>query len=83
MNENVNGNRKLFMKGGKYCDKRKGGELKQNKGWIWEVGIVGARSEKDLYKGKGGINEYKNYRGINLLSVVGKIYAEILVEFIE
>ena len=29
------------------------------------------------YKGKG---ESKNYRGINLLSVVGKIYAGVLVD---
>ena len=30
-----------------------------------------------LYKGKGEKTECKNYRGISLLSVVGKIYAEI------
>ena len=33
-----------------------------------------------LYKGKGEMTESKNYRGISLLSVVGKIYAEILVD---
>ena len=33
-----------------------------------------------LYKGKGERTEYKNYRGINLLSVVRKIYAGILVD---
>ena len=33
-----------------------------------------------LYKGKGERNEYKNSRGISLLSVVGKIYAGILVD---
>ena len=33
-----------------------------------------------LYKGKGERTECKNYRDINLLSVVGKIYAGILVE---
>ena len=27
-----------------------------------------------LYKGKGEKNECENYRGISLLSVVGKIY---------
>ena len=32
------------------------------------------------YKGKGESSEYKNYRGISLLSVVGKIYAGILVD---
>ena len=31
-----------------------------------------------LYKGKGERNEYKNYRG--MLSLVGKIYAGILVD---
>ena len=33
-----------------------------------------------LYKGKGERTECNNYRGISLLSVVGKIYAGILVE---
>ena len=32
-----------------------------------------------LYKSKGERNEFKNYRGISLLSVVGKIYVGILV----
>ena len=32
-----------------------------------------------LYKGKGEGTECKNYRGISLLSVVGKIYAGVLV----
>ena len=32
-----------------------------------------------LYKGKGERSECKNYRGISLLRVVGKIYAGILV----
>ena len=32
-----------------------------------------------LYKGKGERTEYKNYRGVSLLSLVGKIYAGILV----
>ena len=32
-----------------------------------------------LYKGKGERTECKNYRGISLLSVVGKIYAGNLV----
>ena len=33
-----------------------------------------------LYKGKGYRTECSNYRGISLLSVVGKIYAGILVD---
>ena len=33
-----------------------------------------------LYKGKGEVNEYKNYRGISLLSMVGKIYVVILID---
>ena len=33
-----------------------------------------------LYKGKGERTECKNYRGISLLSVVGKIYARIVVD---
>ena len=33
-----------------------------------------------LYKGKGDGTECKNYKGISLLSVVGKIYARILVD---
>ena len=37
MNENMNGNRKLFWK-----------ELQQSKGWKWEVGTRGGRSVKDL-----------------------------------
>ena len=32
-----------------------------------------------LYKGKDERNECKNYKGISLLSVVGKIYVGILV----
>ena len=33
-----------------------------------------------LYKGKGEKTEYSNYRGISLLSMVGKIYLWILVD---
>ena len=33
-----------------------------------------------LYKGKGKRTECKNYRGISLLSMVGKIYAGISVD---
>ena len=33
-----------------------------------------------LYKGKGERMECRNYRGISLLSVAGKIYVEILME---
>ena len=33
-----------------------------------------------LYNGKGERTECKSYRGISLLSVVGKIYTGILVD---
>ena len=33
-----------------------------------------------LYKGKRERTEYKNYRSISVLSVVGKIYAGIIVD---
>ena len=42
---------------------------------IWRSAVI-----VPLYKGKGERTECKNYRGISLLSVVGKIYAEILVD---
>ena len=35
-----------------------------------------------LHKGKGEMIKCKSYRGISLLSVVGEIYADILVEFV-
>ena len=33
-----------------------------------------------LYKGKGDRNDCKNYRGISLLSIPGKVYGRILIE---
>ena len=33
-----------------------------------------------LCKGKGERNECKNYKGISLLNVVGKIYSVILID---
>ena len=58
--------------------------------WIWRLCNKGFESgvvPKDwrsalivpLYKGKGEISECKNYKGINLLNVVGKINAVILM----
>ena len=41
--------------------------------WIFDMIVT-------LCKGKGKRNECKNYRGISLLSVVRKIYAEIFVD---
>ena len=32
-----------------------------------------------LYKGKGERTESENYRGISLLSMMGKVYSDILV----
>ena len=40
----------------------------------WRPAVIVA-----LYKGKEERNKSKNYGGISLLSVVGKIYAGILV----
>ena len=59
--------------------------------WIWrlcnmafESGVVSEdwSSAKivQLYKGKGERTECSNYRGISLLSVVRKIYVEILAD---
>ncbi|KAG7301870.1 hypothetical protein JYU34_013269 [Plutella xylostella] len=33
-----------------------------------------------LYKGKGSQQDCRNYRGISLLSIVGKLYAKVLIE---
>ena len=59
--------------------------------WIWrlcnmafENGVVPEDWRSvvivPLYKSKGEMNEFKNYRTISLLNVVGKIYAAILVD---
>ena len=58
--------------------------------WIWRLCNMAFESSVwneawkssmifPLYKGKGERNECKNYRDISLLSVVGKIYAGILI----
>ena len=51
---------------------------------VFESGVVPEDGKSavivPLYKGKGEMTECKNYRGISFLSVVGKIYAGILVE---
>ena len=59
--------------------------------WIWKlcnmafrIGVVPEEWRSavivPLYHGKRETSECKNYRGISLLSVVEKIYAEILVD---
>ena len=59
--------------------------------WIWRLcnmvfeNVVVSEDWKSavivsLYKGKGKKTEYKNYTSITLLSMVGKIYAGILVD---
>ena len=59
--------------------------------WIWRLCNMAFENDdvpKDwrsaviipLYKAKGERTECKNYKGIRLLSVVGKIYAGILVD---
>ena len=55
--------------------------------WIGSVGCViwpdDCRSViAPLYKGKGERTECKNYRSISFLSMVGKIYARILVDIV-
>lgn len=42
---------------------------------VWAKAVI-----LPLYKGKGSQQECKNYRGISLLSVVGKSYAKVLIE---
>ena len=58
--------------------------------WIWRLCNIAFESggvpedwksvNVPLYKGKGERIECKNYRGISLLSVAGKIYVGILVD---
>ena len=59
--------------------------------WIWKLCNMAFESggvPEDLrsavivplHKGKGEIIKCKNYRGLSLLSMVGKIYADILVD---
>ena len=68
---------------------KSGGDLVVD--WIWKLCSMVFESDVvpedlrsavivPLYKGKGEMIECKNYRGISLLSVVGKIYADILVD---
>ena len=52
---------------------------------MWPLRVVlpggwGSAVIVPLYKSKGERTECKNYRGISLFSVVGKIYAGILVD---
>ena len=62
--------------------------------WIWKPYNMAFESDVvpencrsavivQLYEGKGERTESKNYRGISLLSLVGKIHAGILVKFVE
>ena len=41
----------------------------------WKPGCI-----VPLYKGKGDPLEYKNHRGLSLLSVPGNVYDRILIE---
>ena len=36
------------MEGGEECERKKGGELQQSKGWKWKIGTGRGQSEKDL-----------------------------------
>lgn len=44
----------------------------------WTIGLI-----KPLYKGKGSLNDVDNYRGITLLSCLGKLFTAILNERIK
>ena len=39
----------------------------------WSIGII-----KVLYKNKGNINDVNNYRGITLLSCLGKLFTSVI-----
>ena len=42
---------------------------------VYWVGLIACMVP--LYKGKGDVHECSNFRGISLLSVVGKVYGRI------
>ena len=43
--------------------------------WLWKTAMV-----IQFYKGKGERTEWKNYRLMNVVSGVGKFFAEVLVD---
>ena len=60
-------------------------------GWIWKLCNMTFESDVvpedlrsavivPLHKGKGEMIKCKNYRGISLLSLVGKMHADVLVD---
>ena len=53
----------------------------------WDKGVVPSDWRNvvivPIYKGKGERTECKNFRGISLLSVPGKVFARVLVDRIE
>ena len=65
-----------------------GGDVVED--WIWKLCNIAFESDVvpedlrsaviSLRKGKGEMIKCKNYGGISFLSVVGKIYADILVD---
>ena len=74
------------MKGGKEpgMDGVSGNVERRGQDCIGMVGeymlyVVNSASGLPLYKGKGDVHECSNFRGISLLSVVGKVYGRVLI----
>ena len=87
MNHDVNGNRKLFGKKGSNGNGAKVENSSRIKLYlIWPLRVVlclknwGSAVIVLLYKDKGERTECKNYRGISLVSMAGKISMGIFVE---
>ena len=51
---------------------------------VWNTGIIPTDCKRglvvSLWKGKGDRQDCKNYRGVMLLSVLGKVFARIIID---